>query len=72
MDSEAFTVKIEKIPGSRLFDANNGASVELRLIAMKQANNELGFTLLEASCVKQSIRGFTEEKKIFQKFFPKS
>jgi len=39
---------------------------------MKQANNELGFSLLEASCVKHLIRGFTEEKKILQKFSPKS
>jgi len=73
MDPEAvFTVKIEKIAGTRLFDPSSGANVGLQLIAMKQANNELGFSLLEASCVKHLIRGFTEEKKILQKFSPKS
>jgi hypothetical protein len=73
MDPDAvFTVKIEKMAGTRLFDPSSGANFGLRLIAIKQANNELGFSLLEASCVKQSIRGFTEEKKISQKFSPNS
>jgi hypothetical protein len=73
MDPEAvFTVKIEKTAGTRLFVPSSGASVGLRLIAMKHENNELGFSLLEASWVKQLIIGFKEAKKVFQKISPKS
>lgn len=72
--SEAvLTVRIEKILGTRLSSlCNNRNIVGLLLIATKHEKSELGFSLLEPSCLKLSIKGFTDLKKISQKSEPKS
>jgi hypothetical protein len=66
-------VNIEKILGARFFSLNrNGTRWELLLIAKKHENNELGFSLLEPSCLKLSIKGFTDLKNNSQNSSPKS
>lgn len=68
-----FTVSIEKIVGTRFSSLSKSeTSVGLLLIATKQEKRELGFSLLEPSCPKLSIRGFTDLKKISQNWEPKS
>lgn len=74
MASDAvLTVKMEKIVGTRFASLiNRESSMGLRLIAIKHEKSELGLSLLDPSCLKLSIRGFTEIKKMSQKSEPKS
>lgn len=68
-----FTVRIENIVGTRLSSLSKSeTSVGLLLIVTKQEKRELGFSLLEPSCLKLSIKGFTDLKKISQNWEPKS
>lgn len=62
------TVRIEKISDRRFLSLlKSDTSFLLLLIAIKQEKSALGFSLLEASCLKPSIKGFTEAKKRSQK-----
>lgn len=72
MASEAVaTLRIEKISGTRFFSLyNSDTSLWLLLIAKKQENSELGFSLLEPSCLKASTRDFTDLKKRSQNSQP--
>ena len=67
--SEAvLTEIIENISGTRLSLVHNSAtSLWFALMATKQDNSELGFSLLAASCLNLSISGFTEEKNLSHK-----
>lgn len=67
------TVRIEKIVGTRVASRSKSEiSFGLWLIARKHENSELGFSLLEPSCLKLSISGFMEEKNMSQKSLAKS
>lgn len=67
------TVGIEKMSGTR--DSSRHKKVTrlgLLLIDKKHVNNELGFSLLEPSCLKLLINGFTAEKNRSQNSEPSS
>lgn len=67
------TVRIEKISDRRFLSLfKRDTSFLLLLIAIKQEKSALGFSLLEASCLKPSIKGFTEVKNRSQKSLSKS
>lgn len=66
-------VNIENISGIRYFSLdNNETNFKLLLIARKQENSELGFSLLAPSCLKPAINGFKAAKKRSQNSHPKS
>lgn len=72
--SEAdLTLSIENISGTRfVFLLSSDTSLWLLLIATKQENNELGFSLLEPSCLKPSTKFFTDAKNRSQNSQPNS
>lgn len=66
------TVRIENISGIRLTSLyRSGKSLQLLVMETKQEKSELGFSQLELSCLKPSIKGLTDGKKWSQKSQPK-
>jgi hypothetical protein len=67
------TVRIEKMSGTRDSSRHKRFTrLRLLLIDKKHENKELGFSLLEPSCLKLLINGLTAEKKRSQNSEPRS